>query len=307
MATPKYTVMDFNRDFPDEDACLAHIVKEVYPDGIMCRSCGQVRPHAKLTNRKAYSCAHCGTHVYPLAGTIFEKSTTPLKSWFYAMYLMASTRCGISAKQVERELGVTYKTAWRMFTQIRKLMEEDGGPLKGTVEVDETYVGGKPRYRQPRKGPRARTDPTAKTPVVGMVERDGSVKALVVNEVSRRTVMPLVNAHIMPASSVFTDEALVYGGLEGRGYEHKRVNHSARIYVEGDVHMNTIEGFWALLKTGIVGVHHSVGDAYLQTYVNEYAFRYNHRDDTKPMFAVLSGRTNKTRHGRYGRYAPVGG
>src|SRR5829696_8763341 len=109
----RYTVHHFNRDFPDDDACLEFIRDTVYPDGVVCRSCEQVRPHARLTNRKAYSCAHCGTHVYPLAGTIFEKSTTPLKSWFYAMYLLASTRCGISAKQLERELGVTYKTAWR--------------------------------------------------------------------------------------------------------------------------------------------------------------------------------------------------
>lgn len=142
----RFTIADFNRQFPDEDACLQHIVDMVYPEGIYCRSekCGgQIRPHHKLTNRKAYSCDYCGTHVYPLAGTIFEKSTTPLKSWFYAMYIMASTRCGISAKQLERELGVTYKTAWRIFTQIRKLMAEDNGPLSGEVEIDETWHGGK--------------------------------------------------------------------------------------------------------------------------------------------------------------------
>lgn len=114
----KFTIAKFNEMFPNEDDCLEYIKDLVYPEGITCRSCAMVRPHAKLTNRKAYSCAHCGTHVYPLAGTIFEKSSTPLKSWLYAMYLMASTRCGISAKQLERELGVTYKTAWRMFTQI---------------------------------------------------------------------------------------------------------------------------------------------------------------------------------------------
>ena len=137
----KYTIRDFNQEFPDDDACLQSIVDMLYPEGIDCRTCGQVRPHAKLSNRKAYSCEYCGTHVYPLAGTIFEKSSTPLRSWFYAMYLVAQTRCGISAKQLERELGVTYKTAWRMFKQIRTLMAEDGGMLRGTVEVDETFVG----------------------------------------------------------------------------------------------------------------------------------------------------------------------
>src|SRR5580704_8332828 len=124
----KYTIHDFNRDFADDDACLDFILHLVHPDGVTCRKCQEVRQHHKLHGRKAYSCDYCGTHVYPLAGTIFEKSTTPLKSWFYAMHLMAMTRCGISAKQIERELGVTYKTAWRIFTQIRKLMAEDGGP-----------------------------------------------------------------------------------------------------------------------------------------------------------------------------------
>ena len=129
MATPKYTINDFNRDFPDDDACFEAIAEMLYPNGMNCRTCERIRPHSRITGRRAYACAHCGTHVYPLAGTIFAKSTTPLKSWFYAMYLMGSTRCGISAKQLERELGVTYKTAWRMFTQIRKLMDEAGGPL----------------------------------------------------------------------------------------------------------------------------------------------------------------------------------
>jgi len=126
----KYTIRHFNADFPD-DVCLESLAKQIhptYPDGIHCRTCEEIRKHHRLTNRKAYSCDHCGTHVYPLAGTIFEKSSTPLKSWFYAMYLMASTRCGISAKQLERELGVTYKTAWRMFKQIRGLFGEEIEP-----------------------------------------------------------------------------------------------------------------------------------------------------------------------------------
>src|SRR5687768_3280139 len=147
----KYTIRNFNSDFPDDDACLDSILHMLYPEGVFCRTCNEDRPHHKLTARKAYSCDYCGTHVYPLAGTIFEKSSTSLKSWFYAMYLMASTRCGISAKQLERELGVTYKTAWRMFTQIRKLFDEDGGPLQGIVEVDETWHGGKVKFPGDRK------------------------------------------------------------------------------------------------------------------------------------------------------------
>ncbi len=304
-----YTIADFNREYPDEDACLGTVLSMVYPDGITCRKCGVVRPHSKLTARKAYSCAHCGTHVYPLAGTIFEKSTTPLKSWFYAMFIMASTRCGISAKQLERELGVTYKTAWRMFTQIRKLMEEDSGPLSGEVEVDETWHGGKLQFkgRQGFTGPLPGSYSLAnKTPIVGAVERGGKVKAKVVSNVRKGTLVPLVSEHVMPHATVFTDEHQAYSGLAKRGYVHHRVNHSARVYVRGNVHTNTIEGFWSLLKNGIRGAHHAVGAAYLQSYVNEYTFRYNHRDDAAPMYRVLSGRVSKTRHGRYGQYALVG-
>src|SRR5437899_6055501 len=145
----RFTVHQFNKLFPNDNACLDALKTLIYPDGIECRACKEIRPHHRLTNRKAYSCDYCGTHVYPLAGTIFEKSTTPLQSWFYAMYIMSSTRCGISAKQLERELGVTYKTAWRMFNLIRnRLMDESGGPpLGGRVEVDEASVDGKPRKK----------------------------------------------------------------------------------------------------------------------------------------------------------------
>ena len=191
----RYTIRDFNADFPDDEACLLHVASMVYPtlaeDGtIPCRSAkcgGEFTKHYRLSNRKAYTCEKCGTHVYPLAGTIFEKSSTALKSWFYAMYLMSTTRAGISAKQLERELGVTYKTAWRMFKQIRSLLDDNDGPLTGTVEVDETWVGGKPRYRngakppvgadgKGKRGPRPKTHPNQQTTVVGMVERDGTAR-----------------------------------------------------------------------------------------------------------------------------------
>lgn len=315
----KYTIRDFNKDFPDEDSCLNHILHMVYPEGVMCRNCNEVRPHHKLTNRKAYSCDYCGTHVYPLAGTIFEKSSTPLKSWFYAMYLMASTRCGISAKQLERELGVTYKTAWRMFTQIRKLFDEDDGKLSGTIEVDETWVGGKPRYRNGEKppvgadgkgkrGPRAAGHRKQLSTVVGAVERGGRVRVQVLGagaKVTKANVLPLVNAHVLPASTVYTDEAYVYNTLNAKGYQHRRIHHSARVYVDGDVHTNSIEGFWALPKNGLRGVHHSVSEKYLQTYANEYAFRYNHRKDDAPMFETIGDRVAHVRAGKLGSYSPL--
>ncbi len=253
----KYTIRDFNNDFPDDAACLESIVIMLYPEGIFCRKCGKAQPHAKLTSRpKAYSCDYCGTHVYPLAGTIFEKSSTSLKSWFYAMFLMASTRCGISAKQLERELGVTYKTAWRMFNQIRKLFGEQLESFDGNVEVDETYVGGK------RRGtPRGRPGPDShKTPVFGIVQRGGKVAALVTKDTKRATVMPIIETRVLDKGLIYSDEYTVYDSLERKGYQHKRVNHSQQVYVVGNVHTNTIEGFWSLLKNGIRGVYHSVSD-----------------------------------------------
>lgn len=314
---PKFTIVDFNKMFPDEDTCLDYVRDMVYPDGITCRKCAVVRPHSKIEGRKAYACAHCGTHVYPLAGTIFEKSSTALKSWFYAMYLMASTRSGISAKQLERELGVTYKTAWRMFRQIRELLAEDSGPLRGTVEVDETFIGGKPRYGKnddrPRdeygrikRGPRPKSHPKQNIAVIGAVERGGQIRAMTVPNRRAENVLPLIAAHVMPDATVFTDDANVYRKLGKQGYQHKRINHSARVYVEGDVHTNTIEGFWSLLKNGIRGVYHSVGANYLQTYVDEYTFRYNHRRGPDTMFDAISGRVAKVRSGKLGEYAPVG-
>ena len=145
----KYTVRDFLQDFPDDAACLEWLKNYRWPDGIFCEKCERVTKHHLVLSRKSYSCQECGNHVHPTANTIFHKSSTPLTSWFHVVFLMASTRCGISAKQLERELGVTYKTAWRMFKLIRERLSDDGGDpflgSNGDVEADETYVGGKPR------------------------------------------------------------------------------------------------------------------------------------------------------------------
>ena len=162
---------DFNNEFPNDSACLDYIAAQRLPEGIgMCAACKLERKHDRVGNRTAYACDHCGHHFYELAGTIFEKSSTSLKTWFYAMYLMGSTRCGISAKQFLRETGVTYKTAWRIFKQIRRLLSEGDMQLEGpTVEVDETYHGRRPQVRhvaRPMRGDKK------KTPVVGIVQRE---------------------------------------------------------------------------------------------------------------------------------------
>jgi len=293
----RYTVADFNAEFPSDDSCLEYIKEQRWPNGVTkCEKCGVERKHYRVSGRTAFACDHCGNHMYPLAGTVFEKSTTSLKTWFYAMYLMGSTRCGISAKQIQRETGVTYKTAWRMFRQIRSLLSEDGLQLEGsTVEMDEMYHGGK---RQ-RIGQRGRPSfGSHKVPVIGMVERSengrvGRVVARVAPNAKRETIHRLAKEYILPASTVYTDEYVSYDKLESQGYTHRRINHSARVYVSGDIHTQAIEGFWSLVKRGIGGVYHSVSAKYLQTYLDEYSFRYNRRHMGNQQFRAILHRVSK--------------
>ncbi len=304
MKQAKFTIRHFNETFPNDDVCLDILRDHIYPDGITCRTCNEVRPHHRLTQRKAYSCDYCGTHVYVLAGTIFEKTTTPLTSWFYAIFLMGSTRCGISAKQLERELGVTYKTAWRMFRQIRMLLAEEPTMLSGEVELDEAYIGGKVRYSG-SKSEMARRRFRNKEVVAGQAQRYGRLQAFHLPHGTAGALVPLARAHILPGSMIYTDELPAYKRLGYMGYQHRRVHHAAHVYVQGRAHVNTVEGFWSLLKNGIRGVYQSVSAKYLQSYVNEYVFRYNHRKDSAPMFSIIEEEVRHVRQGRYGKYAPI--
>jgi transposase-like protein len=287
----RYTVESFNAQFPDNNACLDWLKAERWPSGLIeCGKCRVERKHHRVTGRPAYACDYCGSMISPMAGTIFEKSSTSLRTWFYAMYLMSATRCGISAKQIQRETGVTYKTAWRMFKQIRTLMSEEISLEGEAVEMDETYVGGKRRVGHgPGSGTgRKVTGPNAKVCVVGVVERKGRVIALVADDATKKTLHGIAKEYILPESIVYTDDWPAYRGLEKiNGYQHRRINHSAGVYVLGTTHTNTIEGFWSLVKRGIGGVYHSVGKRYLQTYLDEYSFRYNRRNSGQPMFTSL--------------------
>jgi transposase-like protein len=283
----RYTVNDFNKEFPTDDACLEYIKEQRFPAGVtLCAKCGVDRKHYRVSGRTAYACDHCGNHVYPLAGTIFEKSTTSLRLWFYAMYLMGSTRCGISAKQIQRETGVTYKTAWRMFRQIRTLLSEEITLEGSSVEMDETYMGGR------RKGYRGRPGRGDKkmTPVVGIAERTTGNRRVIAKatpDVSANTLTGMVKEYVLPESTVFTDDFSGYDRLKGHGFTHHRINHSAKIWVMGDIHTNTIEGFWSLVKRGIGGVYHQVSQKYLQSYLDEYTFRYNRRDQGNLIFTSI--------------------
>ena len=274
----KYTITDFNRYFPDDDTCLEWLRRKLYPTKIYCVNCNKPTKHHRIQNRRVYGCDYCGHQISPAANTIFHHSPTPLRLWFYAIYLMSSTRCGISAKQLQRETGVTYKTAWRMFHQIRPTLSCKVHPSVGAFEIDETYIGGK------RPGKRGR-GAMGKTPIFGIAQRQGNVSAMATSDVRSSTVYPIIRGRALPRSMIYTDEFPVYDRLERQGYNHKRVHHlSGGVYILGNAHTNTIEGFWSLLKRGISGVYHAVSEKWLQNYLNEYSFRFNLRKDDKPMF-----------------------
>jgi transposase len=293
------SLMEFMREFPDDESCLRHIWRERFaPDGehAICQRCDAERVFKRYDTaqkRPCWFCQTCGFRVHPLKGTIFEGSSTSLQLWFYAMYLITSTRCGISAKHLERELGVTYKTAWRMFNKIRnQLMTQDDEPLSGEVEADETLVGPKTmrnserRKREALGWDRKRFDNERKTLVFAAVERKGRVKATVVPNSSGPTLGGKVLEFVVPGSMLFTDEWPGYGTV-GKKYRHRRIRHRERVYVEGDVHTQSIEGFFGLFKTGVRGAHHAVSTKWLQGYLNEWAWRYNRRDSETPMFRDL--------------------
>ena len=290
------TYTRFMELFPSHDACLDYLKDRFHADGSECPSCGKATKFHRIKSRAAYSCQYCRHQVYPTAGTIFHKSTTNLQMWFWAIYLISSTRCGISAKQLEREIGVSYPTAHRMFKQIRTLLSQENDPqLSGEVEMDETGYGGKPRLKDKSKNPSEakRKAAAKKVTVFAMVERGGRVRAKAVPDRSGASLLGNAKQYVLPASMIFTDDWKSYRGAKHHFASHHRINHSAGIYVRGNVHTNTIEGFFGLVKTGISGVYHAVSRQYLQSYLDEYAFRYNARDEPTPMFDLILGRVQK--------------
>lgn len=286
----KYTLTDFRRDFPNDDACLAYLFAKRYGQhGPVCE-CGKRDSFHKVTGRRTYACAWCGRQLSPTAGTIFDHSPTPLTLWFCAMFLMCASKNGVAAKELQRQLGVTYKTAWRMAQEIRRLMREDDGPgggpkLSRIVEGDETYVGG-----VHRGGKRGRGAP-GKTAVVGLIERDATARAKVLRRVTTAEVFRYVYLSIEPGTTFYTDELAVYNYAGRWGYAHDRVRHRADEYVRGPVHTNTIEGFWSQLKRSLDGTHHAVSAKYLHRYVAEFCWRYNRRRASTPLFLSLATRS----------------
>ena len=287
----KLTVRDFFDRFPSDDKCLDHVMDVRYGMRHVCGKCGQDATFHCLTKRKAYSCSRCGHHVYPCAGTIFEDSRTSLQLWFYAIYLFVVTRHGVSGKELQRALGVTYKTAWRMGHQIRDLMSNADGfeMLRGHVELDESYVGGK------RSGGKRGRGAPGKTIVMGVKERGGRMIAGTIPNIKMATLRGVVRSTVEPGATVSTDELIGYGLLEGDGYRHGQVKHGAKEYVRYDSrtgalhHVNNVESFWRLFKTSVASTHIHVSPKHMDRYLREFTFRSNHREKQNAMFDLLIG------------------
>jgi transposase len=290
----KYPFRQFQAEYPNDDACLDAILLQQYGEAPTCPGCAVVETKFhRITGRRAYACQWCGHHVYPCAGTILEKSTTPLTLWFHAMYLMTSTRNGVSAKELERQLGVTYKTAWRIGHELRKLMGSENDtnpPMSGHVEADETYVGGKEKNKhvsKRTKGTQGAGSMKTKAVVFGVLERNGNIKCAVVPDTRRDTLEAIIEANVTVGTVISTDEHSGYKELPRLGYEHGTVNHGKDEYVSGIHHINGTEGFWKHLKAGIISTHASVSEKHLQNYVDEFSFRYNNRKDSAGMSKKL--------------------
>jgi transposase-like protein len=292
MSIDKLTVRQFFKRFPDDQACLTHIMEVRFGLRHDCRKCGVVdATFHKMSDRRAYACAHCGDHVYPCAGTIFQDSRTSLQSWFYAIYLFVTTRHGVSGKELQRVLGVTYKTAWRMGQQIRDLMGTVDGfaMLQGHVELDEAYVGG---HRPGKRGRGA----AGKTIVMGLKERDGRMTTEVIPDVKKDTLRGVVLNNVEAGSVVSTDELVSYGLLNADGYKHGSVKHGEKEWAYYDYrhdavhHTNNVESFWKLFKASVRGTHIHVSSKHMQRYLNEFTFRSNHRVMQNGMFDLLISR-----------------
>ncbi|MEQ9662838.1 MAG: IS1595 family transposase [Parasphingopyxis sp.] len=277
MKKPKApTLRQFQDRFPTEDSCLDHLMRTRYGERFDCEGCGKEVHYYRVQKRRSYACEHCGHQIYPTAGTPFHRTRTSLRDWFYVMFLFCASRNGVAAKEVERQIGVTYKTAWRMCHEIRKYMaqvdgdEPLGGPFK-VVEIDETYVGGEARGRG--TGYKAN-----KTAVMAMLQRDGMVMSKVIPNRKKITLEGHIFHNVLLHTEIHTDDFVSYQDIgDFKGYWHHTVNHSIGEYVRGRVTTNTVEGFWAQVKRTVSGTHIHVSGKHLSKYLGEIEYRWNMR------------------------------
>ena len=277
------TVQQFFTLFPDDNTCLDHLWRTRYGEIDTCPKCEKVTKFHRVSAEWAYSCQWCGHHIHPMVGTPFEQTHMPLQNWFYAMYLFTATRHGVSAKELQRQFGCSYKSAWRMGHEIRKYMtdiDDDGSPLSGEVEIDETYVGG----RQPGKKGRGAA---GKVIVMGLQERGGDIRTEVVPDVRKDTLEHIIEDNVEVGSTIHTDEMPSYNKLPTLGYEHKTVEHGAKEWARDGSRVNTLEAFWLILKRSIRSTHVSVSKKHMPKYLGEFSYRQNRRKAPRQMFLQM--------------------
>lgn len=295
--------------YHDEDAARAHFEALRWPDGRACPHCGTVDNSVLLKGKSTrpglYKCRDCRKPFTATLGTIYERSHIPLHKWLLATHLMCASKKGMSAKQLHRMLGFgSYRTAWFMAHRIREAMaplKGSTGPLGGEgkiVEADETYIGGKDKNKHKSKRPNKGRGGVSKEIVVSLVERDGAVRSFHVANVSGKTLRPILVTQIDRASTLMTDEGGQYATFGKEFARHETVNHGIGEYVRGPFHSNTVEGYFSILKRGVVGTYHSISEAHLKRYLAEFDFRYNHREalgvnDTERTDAAIAGTVGK--------------
>lgn len=274
----KYTIRDLKKQFPNEQVALDFIF-----DTLHSRECSCGGAYNRINGRKQYQCSKCRYQIAPTAGTIFHKSETPLTDWFFALFIFSNAKSGISAKELERQLGVTYKCAWRMLSKIREALAQDKDKLDGTVEMDIAYMGG--RFRSGKENKRQKEAIASKSVVIGAVARGGEVRLKVAPDASAVTLKAFIEQNIAPTARLFTDNASTYKYASPLN-ERESVNHK-REYVRGDIHINGIETLWAHIKRSIKGTQKSISKSELQSYLDAFAFHYNNRHSDTDRFGVL--------------------
>lgn len=285
----RYTINEFRRDYPDNDACLHKLFTLQYA-GLICPKCDGQKEFTRVKNKKSYQCPSCGFQIYPMAGTIFEKSTTPLTHWFYAIYLQTTTRNGVAAKELERQLNICYKTALRMAHQIKKLMGHNKpDKISGICEVDEAYLGQSTSTMTKKQLKKFLDENNTfrdnKTGIMGFISRDGKIRTEVM--IDPKTFKERVRDNVSKDAIIVTDSHLGYVGLNIDFFKHETVNHVIGEYKRDEWHVNNIESFWSQLKRTIAGTHIHVDAKYLQLYADEVAFRFMHRKQQSDMFDAI--------------------
>jgi transposase-like protein len=260
--------------FPDEATARTYLEGRLWPNGVKCPTC---KSGERITTRRDgfYRCNACKLDFTVRTGTIFERSHVPLHKWLYAMYLLVTARKGISSMQLAKEIGITQKSAWFVLHRLREACNDENSNLKGLIEVDETFIGGKEMNKHDKNKLKAGRGSVGKVPVLGMRERGGKTLAMTIEATSREEIQSAIHARVEAGSTLMTDEHAAYDGMDELLFRQERVNHSAGEYVRGMAHTNGIESVWAVLKRGLTGVYHHASLKHLGRYVDEFSFRLN--------------------------------